>query len=368
MSLALTDDAMEIAAVVAAFLEQHAPEAAVRRTIATGPGHDVHLWRRMADELQLQALIVPERHGGAGLGWIELGAVLEQLGAALACVPYLSGIMVAVAMLAGGDDAACEDVLPGIADGATIATIAFGDEPGGAAARQDRTAWRLTGVVGPVADGLQADVLLVSAAGPDDSALFLVDGRDPQVRRTALAGLDLTRPLARIAFDDVAARRLVTSGDGATAVRRARDLAGIALACEQVGGAQRALDLAVAHAKTRVQFGRPIGAFQAVKHKLADLLVDTETARAAAYHALGAAGAEGDDLSLAAAVAQAWCSDAFLHVAEEALQIHGGIGMSWEHPAHLYLRRAKSDQLLLGAPVEHRRRVAAILDRRAGAA
>jgi alkylation response protein AidB-like acyl-CoA dehydrogenase len=190
--------------------------------------------------------------------------------------------------------------------------------------------------------------------------VFAVDPNQPGVTRTALSGLDLTRRFARVEFTAAAARRIGSgdAGDDTAALGRALDMASVALASEQAGGAERCLEMAVEYAKTRVQFGRPIGSFQAIKHKCADMLVQVESAKSAAYYAARTAADDPGELPVAAALANAYCSDAFFHVAAENIQVHGGIGYTWEHDAHLYLRRAKSDQLLFGDPAQHRARLA----------
>ncbi|GAA3692647.1 acyl-CoA dehydrogenase family protein [Nonomuraea antimicrobica] len=284
----------------------------------------------------IAGLLVPEEYGGAGCGPAELAAVAEELGRALSPHPFLQTAVMAVEALrpcARGDGAGdgAGAVLAELADGAVTATVVL---PGDGELRL--TGDRLTGEV-PYA--LEGELVLVYAGG----ALV----RAVPSERTAYRTMDESRPLQRLAFHDAPARRL---GDG-TSWARVRDMGIAALAAEQVGGAQRCLDLAVEHAGRRQQFGRPIGSFQAIKHKLADLLLLVESARSAA----GAAAGD----PVAAAVAGSYCTEAYLTAAGENIQVHGGIGVTWEHPAHRYLKRATSDAQLFGPPQAHRARLAA---------
>jgi alkylation response protein AidB-like acyl-CoA dehydrogenase len=263
--------------------------------------------------------------------------------------PFFATVALAgQALTASGDDAAKSRWLPGIADGSLTATLAIAEESGLADLTTTVTDGALSGTKMFVIDGHTADLLLVVAR----TGLFAVEGGAPRVRRTRLETLDPTRRLARIDFDGAPAMRI-----GDALPRKALDLAVAALAAEQVGGAQACLDMAVAHAKVRVQFGRPIGTFQAIKHKCADLLLAVEAARSAAYHAASA----GEELPVAASVAGAYCSAAFTHAAKENIQIHGGLGYTWEHDAHLYLKRAKASEQLFGAPAAHRARLAELV-------
>src|SRR6201986_414471 len=290
------------------------------------------------------------------------------MGRVLLCAPFFSTVgLAAHALFAAGDDQAKREYLPRIADGSLLATVAGTEEDG----RWDLAAVRTTGrpdgtVPGAflvdgtkmfVVDGHIAQVLLVVAGTDGGLGLFAVDASDAGVVRTPLQTLDMTRKLARIELRRVPARLVSGPGDATAALSRALYLALVALTAEQVGGAQRCLDMAVDYAKVRMQFGRPIGIFQAIKHKCAEMLIEVESAKSAAYHA---AGSTADELGVAAAVAKAYCSAAYFHVAAETIQVHGGIGFTWEHDAHLYFRRAKSSQLLFGDEHYHRERFAAL--------
>jgi alkylation response protein AidB-like acyl-CoA dehydrogenase len=352
----------ELRSVMRAFLERRSPESEVRRLMATTDGYDTATWKHLATQIGLQGLTIPEEFGGAGGSFVELGIVLEEMGRSLLCAPFFAtAVLAANALLHSGDKAAMSDYLPGIASGDTVATVAFVEDAGRwdaegiqMPAERDGGQWRLTGAKTFVLDGHTADVLIVAARTVDGVSLFAVSAAADGLRRAALRTLDETRKQARVEFSSTPARLIGAIGAGWTTLASVLDLAAVALAAEQVGGAQRCLDMAVEYAKQRVQFGRPIGSFQAVKHKCADMLLEVETAKSAAYYAMWAAAGESDDLSVVASLAKAHCSDAYFHVAAENIQVHGGIGFTWEHPAHLYFKRAKSSQLLFGDAIYHR--------------
>jgi len=364
MDFTLTDEHKELKQTVRRFLEAKSNEQAVRATMDTERGYDADVWRLMAEQ-GLQGLIVPERHGGVGYGHVELMLVMEEMGAALLCAPYLSSAVVATcAVLECADDAAKDALLPGMASGETLATLAFVEPAGrwdiGAVemkAAKQGASWTLDGAKSFVLDGHVADVLLVVARTPDGLGVFRVDAEASGVSRTSVPTLDLTRKLADVSFAGTPAS-LVSAGDATRGLERAIARSVAALAAEQVGGAQRCLDMSVDYARTRLQFGRAIGSFQAIKHRCADMLVHVEFARSAAYYASFAAAEEADDLAVAASLAKSYCSEAFFRAAADTIQIHGGMGFTWEHPAHLYFKRAKSSQTLFGSPVGHRARLA----------
>jgi alkylation response protein AidB-like acyl-CoA dehydrogenase len=334
--------------------------------MVTDSGFDEGVWRQLAGELGLLGLAVPERYGGSGYGLRELAVVFEEMGRALLCAPFLATAALAVpALLASGDASACERYLPGIVAGDTIATLALTEE----SVRWDESGvsllaslsggdWTLTGTKTNVLDGLVAHLVLVAARTPDGVRLFAVDGSAPGLTRTSLDTLDQTRKQARLDFDDVPATLLGVDGGGWPAVRRALEHAAVLLACEQVGGAQRVLDMSVEYATLRLQFGRPIGSFQAIKHRCADMLVAVEQARSVAYHGVWAADTDAGELPVAASMAKVCASEAFVRCARDTIQIHGGVGFTWEHPAHLYLKRAVSSELVLGSPAYHRQLLA----------
>lgn len=368
MNFAFSEEQDELRRIARQFLEAKSPEAEVRRLMDTTEGYDPAVWSQMARELGLQALIVPEEYGGQGFSHIELTVVLEEMGRALLCAPFFSTVVLATnTVLHAGDETARKDLLPSIAAGETIATLAF-TEPNGrwdatgieATARRDDDGWRLDGTKMFVIDGHTADLILVAArSGEGDSdgqgiSLFKVDGDADGLTRTALSTMDQTRKQARLELSNVPATLIGTEGQGWDVLARVLDLAAVGLAAEQVGGAQFVLDMSVQYAKDRVQFGRPIGSFQAIKHKCADMLVEVESAKSAAYYAAWCAAELNDELPEVACLAKAYCSEAYFHAAAENIQIHGGIGFTWEHPAHLYFKRAKSSELLFGDPTYHR--------------
>jgi alkylation response protein AidB-like acyl-CoA dehydrogenase len=350
------------------FLADKSPAAEVRRLMDTGAGYDPQVWKQLADQLGLQGLAIPEEYGGTGATPVELGIAFEEMGRVLCCAPFFATVgLAAQALLAAGDDQAKREYLPRIANGSLLATVAVTEADGRwdlAAVRTSAipdngvpAAFRLDGAKMFVVDGHTAELLLVVARTNAGLGLFAVDALAAGVVRSPLQTLDMTRKLARLEFNQTPARLVSGPGDATAALSRVLDLALVALTAEQAGGAQRCLDMAIEYAKIRMQFGRPIGSFQAIKHKCAEMLLEVESAKSAAYHAAGSAP---DELGVAAAIAKAYCSAAYFHVAAETIQVHGGIGFTWEHDAHLYFRRAKSSQLLLGDEHYHWARVATL--------
>jgi alkylation response protein AidB-like acyl-CoA dehydrogenase len=370
MRLVVTEEQRELRATLRRFFAGRSPSTEVRRLMATSEGYDPAVWAQLSGQLGLPGLAVPEEYDGAGFGLRELVVVLEEMGRVLLCAPYLASVVLAAGTLTRcADEDARRDLLPGIAAGAVIATLAWTDAAGGTETTAERAdgGWVLDGTKTFVLDGHIADLVLVVARGPGGPSLFAVDGRAPGLTRTGLPTLDQTRKLARLEFAAVPARLIGAAGTAGELLATTLDHAAVALAAEQLGGAQRVLEMSVEYAKVRHQFGRPIGGFQAVKHKCADMLVAVESSRSAVMYAAAVADADPMELPVAAALAKAYCSDAYLHVAGENIQIHGGIGFTWEHDAHLYFRRAKSAQLLFGTPADHRAWLARrILDRPAG--
>jgi alkylation response protein AidB-like acyl-CoA dehydrogenase len=356
------EDQQELRGTVRRFLEHSSAEADVRRLMATEQGYDRAVWDRMATELGLHGLAIPEEYGGAGFSFTELGVVLEEMGRALLCAPFFASVVLAGELLKAIDDEqARKDYLPGIASGDTIATVALTEDDGGWApssvtvrAARDGGTWRLTGTKTYVPDGLSAGLILVVARTADGIGVFGVEGSADGLTRQALPTMDQTRKQASLRFVATPARLLGGAVDGWGAVERMLQVAAVGLAAEQAGGAQRALEMAVEYAKLREQFGRPIGSFQAIKHKCASMLVTVESMKSAAYYGLWAVSSDGDELPLVASVAKAFCSDGYTMVTAENIQIHGGIGFTWEHQAHLYLKRARSSRVLLGGPDFHR--------------
>ncbi len=366
MKFAFSDEQEELRKALRRFLEDKSPEAEVRRLMDTTEGYDRDVWAQMARQLELQGLIIPEEFGGSGHTFVELVVVLEEMGRALLCAPYFSSVALAATLLLScDDDEAKKDYLPGIADGSTVATVALTedsgrwDEPGVTlAATSAGPGWTLSGAKCFVFDGHTADLLLVAARAPSGVSVFAAERGADGFTAEPLEVMDQTRKQARLTFDDTPARLVGAEGTGWPACERMLDLAAVALAAEQVGGAQRVLEMAVEYAKVRMQFGRPIGSFQAIKHKCADLLLEVESAKSAAYYAGWAAAGltqqDTDELPVVASLAKAYCSEAYAHAAAENIQIHGGIGFTWEHPAHLYYKRAKTSEVLLGDPNHHR--------------
>ncbi|SHN16212.1 acyl-CoA dehydrogenase family protein [Cryptosporangium aurantiacum] len=344
----------DLRATLRQFLAERSDEQAVRRVI-DARAYDPGVWAGLSADLGLVSLALPAAYGGDGYGFAELHVVLSELGRALTPSPFFATVVLAAsALVAAGDADACETYLPGIAAGTRTATFAVSENWDLPTVTGDREA--LSGEVGLVLDGATADLLLVVATTPDGPSLFAVPGDAPGLTRIPLRTLDGTRPLARVRFDDTPARLVGTAGGAEPVLARVLDLGTAALAAEQVGGAQACLDASADYARERVQFGRAIGSFQAVKHKCADMFTRVRLADAAAIDAAEAAD-EGARLPAAAATAHLVCSEAYVFVAAENIQVHGGIGFTWEHPAHLYYRRAKASQLLFGGPAVYHERL-----------
>jgi alkylation response protein AidB-like acyl-CoA dehydrogenase len=362
VNFAFTEEQEELRRSVRRFLEDKSPSAEVRRLMETTEGYDPAVWSQMAQQLGLQGLAIPEEYGGSGYGYVELGIVFEEMGRALLCAPYYSTVALAAdAILTSGDDAAKKEHLPGIASGETIAALALTEDNGlwdqegiTLTATRSGDGYTLDGHKMFVIDGHVANLIVVVARTGDGITFLAVDGDAPGLTRKPLTTMDQTRKQARLEFSGTPARLIGTEGGASAALTKTLDLAAVALANEQVGGAQRCLDMSVEYAKVRVQFGRPIGSFQAIKHKCADMLLEVESAKSAAYYASWAAAEDSDELPVVASLAKAYCSEAYFHSAAENIQIHGGIGFTWEHDAHLYFKRAKSSELLLGDPTYHR--------------
>jgi alkylation response protein AidB-like acyl-CoA dehydrogenase len=355
----------ELRASVRDFLAAKSGERQVRAAIDTDRGYDEGLWRQMTGQLGLASLALPREYGGDGFGFTELQVVLGELGRALTPSPFLaSAVLSAGAILAAGDEVAARAYLPGIASGKIIAALAVAESAGlwsfeqlSATARpagdgDSSGGWLLAGTKQFVLHGATADLLIVAAHTEQGPGFFAVQAGAPGLGRTALRTLDLTRPMAAVQFSETPAALIGTPGAAGPVLDAVLDLAMTALAAEQAGAARACLEASASYARERHQFGRPIGSFQAVKHKCADMLVKVELAQAAATEAARAAAGHQDAASLphAAAVAHAVCSESLMFVAAENIQVHGGIGFTWEHQAHLYFRRAKASQLMFGGP------------------
>ncbi len=357
-NLLYTDVEDELRASVRALLADRADSAAVIARLESDDKHDLGLWRTLAVELGATSLHVPEDLGGQGAGYRETAVVAEELGRAVAPVPFLGSAVLATAALlhVAGSDERARSALAELASGASTAALVvpLSAWSGSALPPVRVEGGGLVGSVRSVADATAADLLVV----PADGALHLVEAAAARV--TPVVSLDQTRPLADVEFAGSASVRLSGSAEDAVAAAL-RAGAGV-LASEQVGIAQWCLDTTVAYLKERYQFGRPVGSFQALKHRLADLWQELVLARAAARYAADALASGSPDTEVAVAVAQSLCAAVAVHAAEEAVQLHGGIGMTWEHPAHVYLKRAKADEIALGTPGRHRAALAPLVD------
>jgi alkylation response protein AidB-like acyl-CoA dehydrogenase len=367
IQFAFTDEQEQFRSAVRRFLNDKSPTTEVRRLMATAEGYDPAVWRQLSEDLALPGIHVPEQYGGAGFGMVELCIVTEELGRALLCAPYFStAVLAANAILSAGTEAQKSALLPEIARGARLATLAISEpdgnwDPAGIAvvATPDSDGYRLDGVKSFVVDGHVAELLIVAARAPKTTgleglALFTLDANAGGVERRLLESMDPTRKIARIDFRGAHATLLGSLDNGAEPILRTLDRAAIALANEMVGGGQTMLASAVNYAKLRVQFGRTIGSFQAIKHKLADMLLDLELAKSAAYYAAQAAAADDVEWPALASLAKAAASETYLHTAVECIQIHGGIGFTWDNDTHLWFKRAKSSEVFLGQPSYHR--------------
>jgi alkylation response protein AidB-like acyl-CoA dehydrogenase len=362
VEITFSEERDELRRNVRRFMEDKSPVSEVRRLMETPEGYDPEVWAQMANQLGLQGLVVPEKFGGSGFGFEELAIVFEEMGRAILCAPFFSTVAVATSVLLSvNDESALTDYLPGIASGETIATLAHSEgakgwELEGMTTRASLSAdqWTLTGTKSFVLDGAIANLILVAAESGSGLSLFGVERGAPGLTVTPLSTLDTTRKQAQLEFVETPARLIGTEGGALEPLTRAFELASTALAAEVVGGAEKVLELSVEYAKNRFQYGRPIGSYQAIKHKCADMLVAVETAKSASYYARWAAAAESDELPVASSLAKAYCTEAYLRCAAQNIQIHGGIGFTWEHDAHLYFKRAKSSELLLGPPSYHR--------------
>ncbi|HEV3405829.1 MAG TPA: acyl-CoA dehydrogenase [Candidatus Dormibacteraeota bacterium] len=357
------------------FLAKECSPKVVRRLMESEDGYDATLWKKIAD-LGWTALGIPEQYGGVGT-FLDLVVVLEEAGRALLPGPFFSTMGLAVpVLLEAGTEPQKKEVLGAIAQGSARATLAFTEPTGrwdadGVAlkATQSGGGWRLDGVKTFVPDAHTADYIAVVArsrgGGEEGLTLFLIDGRPKGMTIKPLETMDMTRRWCEVRFDGVqlAADAVMGAPDKAwPALKRALEWATAALCAEMVGGVQKVLETSTEYAKTRHQFGKPIGIYQAVSHKIADMLVLSESGRSATYYAAWAVEADAPDRSLAASMAKAYVSDAYRKVAGDGIQVHGGIGFTWEHDMHLYFKRAKSSEVTLGDATYHRELVAQALD------
>lgn len=362
VSFAPTDDQDLIRSTARQFLEDRVPMEKVRELMMSDTGFDPVIWKEMAD-LGWTGLSIAEEHGGSGLTAVEMGVLLEEMGRLVTPGPFFASAVVASSVLQElGDTDQQANLLPGLASGETIATLAIFEQPRGwspsdpaTTARHIDGGWVLTGEKRSVLNGAEAHLLLVTAATEDGVGVFVVDGHADGVIATPEPVLDPTRRQAHLEFDSVhldnAAR--LGEGDASEKLRRVLALATAALAAEQVGGAQRCMEMSVDYAKSRFQFGRPIGSYQAIKHRCANMLMRVEHAKSASYYAARVT-EDPAELAIAAPLAGSVASEAYVWVAGENIQVHGGIGFTWEHGAHIYLKRAKASSLLFGGPRHQR--------------
>jgi len=345
--LTLSGEHDELRSTVRQFL---AATANVRQVMETADGFDRSSWKQMAEQLGLQALLVPERYEGLGQGPVEAQIVFEEMGRALYSGPYFASVALATnALLCSGDEAACGDLLPGIAAGTTIATLALAD----GTANRDGDGWVLEGSHRFLPNGHIADLFLVTARTDAGLSLFAVESADPGVKARALESLDLTRKLAAVTLAGAKARLVGEDGGATEIVQSTLDRARVALAAEEAGGAARCLEMSVEYAKQREQFGRPIGSFQAIAHRCVEMLQRVEFARAASRYAASCLAAGTSEFPVAGRVAAAYCGSAYRWVATENIQVHGGIGFTWEHDAHLHYRRSWASETLLENTDQH---------------
>jgi alkylation response protein AidB-like acyl-CoA dehydrogenase len=346
------------------FVAERTPLSAVREVIDAGEAYDQAVWKQLAGQLGLASLIIPEEYGGAAAGYSALSVVLTELGRGLVPSPLLaSAVLAAGALLRLDDETARRDLLPGIASGDLVATLAVTGGPRGAGEHVTASGsgddLTLTGEVGPVLNGAQANILLVPAAGAETVSIYLVEATAAGLSRQSLSTVDHTRSLARIQLDHTPARRL--AGDAHAALAAAADLANLGLAAEQNGAMAACLAMTSEYARLRVAFGQPIGAFQAVKHRLADMETAWELSHAAVREAARAADQEPEAFSAAASVARVLTSAPYFTATADTIQLHGGIGYTWEHDAHLYYKNALSGKVLLGGPADQLDRLATTL-------
>jgi alkylation response protein AidB-like acyl-CoA dehydrogenase len=364
MEFAFSDEQEMLRDTARRFLDDKAPLQSVRAIMETDAGFDPALWAEIAAQ-GWQAMAIPQEYGGAGFTLLEQAILMEEMGRSLLPSPFLSSIVLGSGLvLEAGTEEQKRSILPAVAAGERRLAVAQLERSGrwdrtgiGMQAEADGADLVLSGTKSFVLDGHTADTLIVAALVDGEVALVVVDAAAPGVERRRLETMDLTRKQAEIRFDGVRVTRsallgeTVSGWDSLTATLRR---VVVQLAFEQVGGAQRCLDMAVDYAKTRVQFGRAIGSFQAIKHLCADMLVKVESAKSAAYYAGFAALEAGDELDIVAPLIKSYCSEAYCFCAAENIQVHGGIGFTWEHDAHLFFKRAKTDDLLFGTPVFHR--------------
>lgn len=363
LNFAFTSEQEELKATTRRFLTQRLPTSLVRTTMESTTPIPIDLWQAMVNELGIAGLLIPESQGGLGLGFVEAACVLQEIGRAVAPLPFLVTSVLGASLLnqATNDDPVIAETIAGISSGTVVLGLVSGTaehplHPSGT--------WHDTGINAEsrfVLDGTQATHLLITLEREGERVLALVRAEAPGVVLTQQTTLDLTRPMAQVSFN-ASPGTMVLDGPALEAATPAFEaLANASMAQDMVGGAERVLEMSVAYAKDRHQFGRPIGSFQAVKHRLADMLVDLESAKSVALYAAFTLADQADDQAIAATTAKATCGDAYYRIAASSIQVHGGIGFTWEHDAHLYFKRAKADQILFGNGPAQRRKLAHLL-------
>ena len=377
MQFAFTAEQQLIREAAYSFFDECATSERLRAAIGSDTGYDTELWRRLAGELGWAGIAIPERYGGSGLGMVELAILQHGQGRHLVASPFFSTVCLAAALIEQvGSESQKAEWLGRIATGNARVAVALTGAAGGVGVagvtvelQRDGQGYRLAGESGFVIHGDACDALLVVARDPESHgaegiSVVVVDPSRAGITIERLVMLDLTRPMSRIRFDAVPVTAHEVLGElsqAGSGLERALDLACIALAAEAVGAADAVLEMTTRYAKDRVQFGRPIGSFQAVKHRLADMMVVVEAARSASWYAASVADELPQELSEAASIAKASCCDALFNCASNAIQLHGGIGFTWEHDAHFYFKRARACSTLLGSPAWHRERLASLI-------
>lgn len=383
MDFVFTEEQQMIRDTAESFLAEVSTSEAVRKAMASDTGFDEALWQQICAEMYWQAIHIPEEFGGMGLGYVELVAMMEQMGRYLLCAPFYSTVCLGVnTLLLAANDEQKAQYLAAICEGGLTATLAYCGPRGGRSAdaitatyREDGDRVVINGESSFVVDGMTAGLILIAAraegsSGEEGVSLFAVPADTAGLERKNLPTLDQTRKMAALSFSELkisAENRLGDAGNGWPVLDKALDLATIALAAEQMGGSQQLLDSTVDYTKERVQFNRPIASFQSIKHKAADMMLRVEAARSAVYYAACVAeealqgGPLADELAEAASIAKAYCSDAYFKNAGESMQMHGGVGFTWEYDVHLYFKRAKGSEHMLGNPSWHRERLAGVV-------
>lgn len=358
-----TEEHAELRTALRRLFEKRSPESEVRTVIEGPTGYDAELWAQMAEQMGLQGLPIAEEFGGAGGGAAELAVVFQELGRGVIPTPYFATVALAATLLQElGEDAA--DYLGRIAEGDLIATVALSGSDDGwdvdsvtGTAQLTADGWQVTGEWSYVIDGMAADLILVPVRSERGVSVFAIDPADAGVVRSSLETLDLTRRQARVSLDAAPARLIGSEGAAGSALEKTVTVAILALAAEQAGGAEFLMGMTLEYATLRHQFGRPIGAFQAIKHKLAEMVFDLERMKSALRQLVDSVSSEASDAATVAHLTKAFCSEAYFRIAAETIQVHGGIGFTWDHRAHLYFRRAKSSEVILGTPAIHRRKL-----------